>query len=178
MTSIEHQTITLADLVSSLGAKTEDALREEYGARFLLFHEGALDPDRTRRALVTTYIEKGGGSLSAKDILGQARIYPMAKVQGSKTIVTVGRLDSNDICIPDPSVSSMHGLLKVTMQDGLSIMDMGSTNGTTLNGTAVPKEGSGQPMPLGSGDMIRFGSVETTFLDARGLSELIVQAGL
>jgi hypothetical protein len=178
MPSVEHQCVTLAHLVQELSAKDEEAVRSQFGGRFLLFHEGALDPDRTRRALVTTYVEQGEGALSARELLGQALVFPMTRILGSKTIVTVGRLESNDICIPDPSISSMHGVLRVTMHDGLSVLDMGSTNGTTLNGSAVPKEGAGNALPLGSGDMIRFGSVEATFLDAKGLSELIGQAGL
>jgi hypothetical protein len=60
----------------------------------------------------------------------------------------------------DPAVSRMHAVL-VRQQDGsYAIMDKGSANGTTLNGSArelVPDE----PVPLTDGDRIHIGAWTT-----------------
>jgi pSer/pThr/pTyr-binding forkhead associated (FHA) protein len=49
------------------------------------------------------------------------------------------------------------------------IHDAGSTNGTTLNGRSVPQQGSGPAVEMKSGDDIRLGQVELTFLEAEAL---------
>ena len=53
-----------------------------------------------------------------------------------KEIVVIGRTESCDIQIDDPSVSKVHLLIAQT--DGLLVFrDMGSTNGTKVNGQRV-----------------------------------------
>ena len=49
------------------------------------------------------------------------------------------------------------------------MQDAGSTNGTTVNGHAVPRQGHGPPTELSSGDDVRLGQVELTFLDSDAL---------
>ena len=59
-----------------------------------------------------------------------------------------------DIAIPDSRVSRRHA--QITSEDGVFyVEDLGSTNGTTLNGTAV----SGR-VTFGTGDAVAFGGVE------------------
>ncbi len=65
----------------------------------------------------------------------------------------IGRLEDNQLCLQHGSVSRHHALLELTRQ-GLSISDMGSQNGTTVNGTAV-----GHQVFLKPGDVIRVGYV-------------------
>lgn len=48
----------------------------------------------------------------------------------------IGRSSSADIVIPDPSVSGHHCKL-VPHGDGFAIRDLGSTNGTKVNGKAI-----------------------------------------
>ena len=50
--------------------------------------------------------------------------------------VTIGRRPSNDVCIQDRSVSGRHARLTVR-DDGTWLEDLGSTNGTWLDGDAV-----------------------------------------
>jgi hypothetical protein len=91
-------------------------------------------------------------------------------------IVTVGRASTNDVVIPDPSVSRMHGLLK-RGDDGVFLMlDAGSSNGTTVNGVSVLARGHGPPSQLKPGDNVRLGRVEFTFVDARSLQDFVRQA--
>lgn len=72
--------------------------------------------------------------------------------------VTVGRVEDNTLCLAHDSVSSHHA--KLLFSEGkYSLVDLGSTNGTTLNGNPIGES----PAPLGPGDLVRFGSVDCVF---------------
>jgi pSer/pThr/pTyr-binding forkhead associated (FHA) protein len=62
---------------------------------------------------------------------------------------TIGRLDSNDICIKEQHVSRQHCV--VNHRDGIfMITDLGSANGTFVNDRKLE-----EPWPLAAGDDIR-----------------------
>jgi hypothetical protein len=65
----------------------------------------------------------------------------------------IGRNPDNDIQIPDPSVSSFHCEMQVS-DIGVAFRDLGSTNGSYINGQQVTKE------MLTAGKVLRLGSVE------------------
>jgi hypothetical protein len=69
----------------------------------------------------------------------------------------VGRGDQADIVLQDSVASSRHARL-VPRGDVMVLEDLGSTNGTYLNGE--PLRG---PQPLHAGDRIRIGDSEFTF---------------
>lgn len=71
--------------------------------------------------------------------------------------VVIGRAADNPVSIPDTSVSRKHALLRKTA-DGWAVSDLGSGNGTLLNGEAVVDE-----TPLSNGDLIRLGDSELRF---------------
>ncbi len=72
-------------------------------------------------------------------------------------VVNVGRGDYNDLVIPEPSVSASHA--KLQRREGIwVILDVGSTNGTFVDGERITEE-----TPLGPGSTIRFGEVSTLF---------------
>lgn len=72
--------------------------------------------------------------------------------------VTLGRGDRADIRLEDPFASSRHA--RISRQgDVLVVEDLGSTNGTYLNGS--PLEG---PQPLHPGDRIRIGDNEFCYV--------------
>ena len=72
-------------------------------------------------------------------------------------VVNLGRADYNDIRIPDASVSSSHA--KLTLREGVwSLVDLGSTNGTTVDGMAVSDEA-----PLSPASTIKLGEVLISF---------------
>jgi pSer/pThr/pTyr-binding forkhead associated (FHA) protein len=73
----------------------------------------------------------------------------------TKDITTVGRDITNDIVINDPEVSRHHLRFSRTA-DGFTIEDLGSTNGTFINGQRL----SGS-RPLNNGDMISLGETVT-----------------
>lgn len=52
--------------------------------------------------------------------------------------ITIGRRADNDVCLPYPAVSGEHAQV-VTILDDSFLEDLGSTNGTLVNGRAVTK---------------------------------------
>jgi hypothetical protein len=66
---------------------------------------------------------------------------------------TIGRTRECDLCLSDLSVSRMHALL-VRREDGWVLSDLGSHNGTRLNGWLVR-----EPVPVHLGDRVEFGSM-------------------
>ncbi len=87
--------------------------------------------------------------------------------------ITVGRVPDNSLQIEDISVSSHHATL--TLGDGgdYVLRDIGSTNGTELNGKEIPRE---EDIKLQDGDKIVFGKIEAGYVsenpaEARPLPE-------
>jgi Domain of unknown function (DUF1707)/FHA domain len=78
---------------------------------------------------------------------------PLFFPPGSGTRFTIGRTRECDLCLTDLSVSRMHALL-VRREDGWVLSDLGSHNGTRLNGWLVR-----EPVLVHPGDRVEFGSM-------------------
>ena len=78
---------------------------------------------------------------------------PLFFPPGSGVRFTIGRTRECDLCLTDLSVSRMHALL-VRREDGWVLSDLGSHNGTRLNGWLVR-----EPVPVHPGDRVEFGSM-------------------
>src|SRR5437899_3066824 len=72
----------------------------------------------------------------------------------SPDLLRVGRLDPLEVVLDDNSVSRYHAEIRVT-ERGWRVRDLGSTNGTRLNGVRL---GTGQ-WPLQERDLLQFGEV-------------------
>ncbi|PTL76141.1 FHA domain-containing protein [Vitiosangium sp. GDMCC 1.1324] len=72
----------------------------------------------------------------------------------------IGRATDNPICIPDTSVSRKHVLIR-RVGGGWAANDLGSGNGTLLNGEPLTDE-----TPLSHGDVLTLGDTEVTFNDS------------
>jgi pSer/pThr/pTyr-binding forkhead associated (FHA) protein len=72
-------------------------------------------------------------------------------------VVNIGRGDYNDVVIADPSVSTIHAKLQ-RREDVWILSDLGSTNGTFVEGERLRGEG-----PLSPGTTLRFGDVVALF---------------
>ncbi len=66
---------------------------------------------------------------------------------------TVGRVDDNAICIPDPSVSSHHAEI-ILQGDTILVRDLGSTNGSFVDGDPIEEAN------VSVGQIVRFGDIE------------------
>jgi len=78
---------------------------------------------------------------------------PLVFPPGSGVRFTIGRTRDCDLCLTDLSVSRVHALL-VRRQDGWVLSDLGSHNGTRLNGWLVR-----EPVQVHAGDRVEFGSM-------------------
>jgi hypothetical protein len=78
------------------------------------------------------------------------------EIQLRPGLTSLGRGSHNDICLPDPSVSTSH--CQIIIDDGRAIIkDLGSSNGTCLDGTPIRES------ILLTGQNIRLGSLEIAF---------------
>jgi pSer/pThr/pTyr-binding forkhead associated (FHA) protein/ABC-type multidrug transport system ATPase subunit len=71
----------------------------------------------------------------------------------AKRELNIGRARDNDVVLAHARVSAHHARLRFD-DGGVSVMDLGSTNGTLVNGQSVPRR---VPQPLSGGDRIQIG---------------------
>ncbi len=78
-------------------------------------------------------------------------------LRGDSTI-GIGRSFTNDVILPDSSISRRHSMLQVDGDCNYTILDMGSANGTFVNRKMIQG-----PTLLHSGDTISLGSIKLIF---------------
>lgn len=100
--------------------------------------------------------------LSVQGADGVRRVVPLS---GER--VSIGRSRDNDLFLPDQWLSRAHAEIQVR-DDGFYLVDLGSKNGTLLNGTRLEREER-----LRAGDVITLGEHLVTFVeeDAGALDE-------
>lgn len=77
--------------------------------------------------------------------------------ESAQRVISIGRRSSNDVCIPDLSVSGNHA--KITLQDGQAwLEDLNSTNGSYVNGQVIFRQ------PVGNDDEIMMGKIRLNVL--------------
>jgi len=79
-----------------------------------------------------------------------------------KDEITIGRGEENDLVLSDSSVSRYHAKI-IKAQKGFIINDLGSFNGTRLNGKSI------QSAPLKHEDEIRIGLVKLNFMTEKSV---------
>lgn len=87
-----------------------------------------------------------------------ALLGPFGRYELGKDVVTLGRLPANTIVLDDSKASGRHA--EVWPEGaGYMLVDMGSTNGTLLNGQRLRPH---EPQPLRAGDVITIGLEQIT----------------
>jgi len=76
-----------------------------------------------------------------------------------KDSITIGRKSDNDIHLDNLAVSGHHAKILTILHDSF-IEDLGSTNGTFLNGSAIKKSA------LSNGDVIKIGQHEIKYINS------------
>jgi sigma-B regulation protein RsbU (phosphoserine phosphatase) len=87
-----------------------------------------------------------------------------------KEAVSIGRGQANDIALADPNSSSRHAVIE-RAGDGFVLRDLGSKNGTFLNGRRI-----GCPETIVRGDEIKIGSTLVIFDRPKGPHVTVVDA--
>jgi pSer/pThr/pTyr-binding forkhead associated (FHA) protein len=110
------------------------------------------------------------GASAASEALKHA-IYPLVKGEYSTTSsrsFTIGRIDGNDMIMPDFAISKKHAV--ITVDNGsFYIKDLGSTNGTMVNGTRLDKKS----VKIHDQDVVSFARYEFTFLLPSSLYKML-----
>lgn len=101
-------------------------------------------------------MRSGAGELAVRVLSGPAT-GTMVTITGTR--VTLGRMSSCDVTVADSTVSREHAAL-VRRGDRWWIVDLGSTNGTTVNGVRAAEQ------PVGPGDRIVLGDAAVELVGA------------
>jgi len=116
--------------------------------------QGGVSPRPARPPRPATGGAGGGAGAMLRGLVGPwaGRTYPL------KGKMLVGRQPPAMVILEDDSVSRRHAELEATAS-GVTVRDLGSANGTLLNGEPVGQEA----VPLQPGDQLQFGVVEMSF---------------
>lgn len=106
-----------------------------------------------RRSPRTGFVRRLTGAMPSA-AADRGKPAPLQFPRGAGTEFSIGRNAGCDLAIADPTVSRLHARLERT-PDGWLLRDLGSTNGTRVNGWLV----RGQ-VPVRPGDLVRFGTAE------------------
>ncbi|MBF0285411.1 MAG: FHA domain-containing protein [Magnetococcales bacterium] len=106
--------------------------------------------------------EAPGGAMTPMKLLERS-IFPLLKRPGATqpdpASFTLGRHETNDWVLADPSISGVHARLRLSGGVWL-LRDLQSTNGTSVNGRRL----GGDPVELKEGDALKFGRFQFLFL--------------
>lgn len=148
----------------------------KYGKAFLLLgHDAAVGLQLAlgpSRKTVSALLRADGEAWRPEDF----RVWPVRKTPRSLSTrnISVGRTRTNDVVIPDVSLSKFHAFFR--REDNVwTLFDAGSRNGTYVGDKRVRKTGEGAATIVEPGARIRFGSVELTFVDAAALRRVVLE---
>ena len=123
--------------------------------------EFEVDPDlgKGRFGCVASFVE-GEEELAPQPAVGErgslVRLADGVSTALAKPSVTIGRLPECDVVVDDAGVSRQHARIRRT-ESGFVLTDLGSTNGTMVNGEPI------QEHVLEHGDRITIGETELEF---------------
>lgn len=141
---------TWADLVREMASRVGVTLRGD--ARVIM----AEDADLPKGAL---RIEADGQPVAPRYALRTIKGLPPDGYYELSGTMRVGRSDENEIALNDPSVSRAHASIETAGPTPM-VRDLGSTNGTFVNGRRIEREA------LRNGDDVRFGNTRMRFESA------------
>lgn len=147
-----------ADVADSLAQELADAAREharDEGYAFLGPVEVELVSTaelRTGTFRITARMRQGEGGVGA----GSLVLPTGERVPLGNEPITIGRLPESNIVLADPNVSRTHAEIR-PRGSGFVVVDLGSTNGTRVNGVRI------QERELVDGDELTFGNTRMRF---------------
>jgi hypothetical protein len=152
----DHDAFT--EIADSLLRELADAAREharDEGYSFMGPVEVHLEEDErlhTGAYQITGRMKEGeGGSGAGSIVLPNGERFTL-----TESVITIGRHPESNMVLADPNVSRNHAEIR-PQGDLYQVVDLGSTNGTRVNGVRVDKQ------TLQDGDEITFGNTRMRF---------------
>lgn len=143
-----------------------------HGNGFLMVTATGVDPQSTNTTQLLLFAEEPAPRTADLAVV----IYPLRPRPGAAgDLISIGRDGRQDVTITDISISRLHALAKLAPDGSFLLQDMGSSNGTSVNGVSVPPRGAGLPVQLKPGDLIKFGQLDFTFSDAAALRDFALK---
>lgn len=149
----------LLSALKRTSASGRDAFNRQHAGEWLVWEAGAWKAPRPS-TLVLGSIPEAALVTPPKGAEALAIALP------AQLTVTVGRSRDVDVELNDGTLSGHHFSLFRTAEGRWSIEDLGSTNGTTVEGLKLK---AGDRMPLRNGSAIKAGQVTLTFQSSEGL---------
>jgi hypothetical protein len=115
-----------------------------------------MDPSLTRAISADTAERLGVAGASARLVVLDPHGAPREQISITEAPVTIGRQSTNDVVLSDPNVSRRHAELR-RREGRWVLVDLGSTNGTLVNGKHAREH------ELSPGDRLSFGTSELVF---------------
>jgi hypothetical protein len=103
----------------------------------------------------------GVGSGAPQLLVLDANGKPAEKISITREPVSIGRMSTSGVVLSDPNVSRRHAELRKD-GDRWVLVDLGSTNGTSVNGKVAKEH------VLKDGDRLSFGTSELVFTERKG----------
>ncbi len=126
-------------------------------------------PALNRTVLFQPAEQAAGGVLASESL--RTAIYPLVKgvhAAGREDLFSVGRAAGCDFIVPDPAVSKEHARIEIR-SDGVRLQDLGSTNGTWVNGRRL----EGAPVALKDRDLVSFARCGFHLLEPASLHAML-----
>ncbi len=147
-----------AEVTDSMSRNLADLAREharDEGYEFMGPIDVRLEVDPSMRVgsfSITARLREGGGGAGAGSL-----VLPNGdRFVLGETVVTIGRMPDSVITLEDPNVSRNHAEIR-PQGGGFVVADLGSTNGTKINGVKVSER------VLQDGDELTFGATSFRF---------------
>ena len=111
------------------------------------------------RPAVAGGVPTATSSNSGRLVVVQSGVLPVGEeIELTARALTIGRGTQNDVSIDGDEFASARHLRVEARRDGVWVSDVGSTNGTFVNGARVDR-----PRKLARGDVVRVGETELRF---------------
>lgn len=158
--------VTLIDLVDLVRQKSLEEASAAYPTPVLL-----VDAPAESWAENTNVQTGGGAEKDGRPLLPTIVVKVSAgKLSQNPLKLTVGRSSSCDVVIPFSALSKVHAAITIIPNVSTLIEDVGSTNGTNVEGTRLAK---GARATLVDGTRVRFGDVHATYYSSRAFALML-----
>ncbi|MBL8922879.1 MAG: FHA domain-containing protein [Myxococcaceae bacterium] len=154
----------LLSALRRVAAEGQEAFTRQHAGDWLVWEAGNWKAPRAQTLVLETV--KGAGATPAAVTAHAPKAEALVIALPDKAQVTVGRAPDADVSLNDGTLSGNHLTLTRSRDGRWAIEDLGSTNGTSVEGLTLRV---GDRMPLRNGSAIKAGQVTLTFQTSEGL---------